>query len=329
MVHPKPFEEQFLQLLKDILNHGYKKPTRQGGYTLALFGQTLKYDLRDGFPAVTTKKLFFYTMLAEVIWLLTGSSNEHYLQRLGSKVWEDDLNSEPWQGKGRFEGDLGLIYGPQARFHSDSAVVFVEKLREMNPDALDKKSSEEVIKTLEEMMKKDEFKVDQVANVLNGLENNPFSRRYLIDMWNPSELHKMSVTPCHMVYHFSADPEGGLHLEMTQRSGDTALGVVFNSAMCGVILSLFAKALNLEPRTVTHTINDAHIYDRHIDTIIEEWLPREPKSLPKLRLSDKVTKEFILNLKGDESLTKEDIKDLACLEGYDPEPYIKLPLITQ
>lgn len=332
-MNSKSFEQMYLELIRKILNFGYKKPTRQGGYTLALFGETLKYDLRNGFPAITTKVLAFFTMLAEVIWILTGSSSEPYLERLGSTVWKKDLNSEPWQGKGRFPGDLGLIYGPQARYHSMSAVVFIEKLKEkLENEDKESLSKEESLGLLLDKLKTiamdDNFKVDQVKNVLDGLENNPFSRRYIVDMWNPSELHKMSVTPCHAFYHFSADPEGGLHLEMTQRSGDVGLGVVFNAAMCGMFLSLFAKALGMEPRTVTHHINDAHIYEQHIDQL-KKQIERTPKKSPELVLSDEITKDFIINLKGDESLTKSDVKELASLEGYDPHPHIKMPLITQ
>lgn len=287
----KKKRNSFLSILENIMENGVDRPNRTGIDTRALFGCVLKHDMRDGFPAITTKKLAFKTLLREFFWFLTGSRNENYLRKLGAKIWKANATADYWIDKAEFPGDVGRIYGVQWRSW-------------ISPDGEE---------------------IDQVKRVLNGLENNPFGRRHIINGWNPGELDKMCLPPCHLLYQFHVDDEGGLHLTMYQRSCDTFLGVPFNFAHCGLFLAIFAKVLGLEPRTIKIMLADAHIYHNHFDQVREQ-LSREPKDWPELWISNEIDKEFIINLKGNESLTKEKLDELIRLEDYDHHPHISAPM---
>lgn len=334
---------QYLKILENIMENGFDRPNRTGIDTRALFGEVFKHDMRDGFPAVTTKKLAFNVMRAENIWFLTGSRDESYLRRLGAKIWKANAEADYWKDKAEFPGDVGRIYSVQMRKRAVSAATFVKKLEEYWKEILEKNGSKDdlvlpkpsslttegflnnILNGLKETLKYSEFQIDQVEEVLDRLENKPFSRRQIIDLWEPSELDQMCLPPCHLKYQFHVDGQGGLHLTMYQRSCDMFLGVPFNIAHCALYLAMFAKVLGLEPRTITITLADAHIYHNHFDQVRKQ-LSRKPKDLPNLYLSDEIDKEFLINLKDNESLTKDDLDELIRLENYEHHTHISAPM---
>lgn len=283
--------QPYLTALGRIMEGGTDRPSRPGVDTRALFGLSMEFDLRGGFPAVTTKELAFGSVRAENIWFLTASRDVNDLERMGSSIWRENAEAEYWKPKADFPGDVGRIYGVQWR-------------RWRGPDGEE---------------------IDQVAQVLRGLEEEPHGRRHVISGWNPGELDRMSLPPCHLLYQYHVDAEGGLHLSMYQRSADMFLGVPFNIASCGLYLSMFAQATALEPRTVTITLGDAHVYHNHFEQV-EEQLSREPLDRPELRLSPEIDTEWLIGLKGERSLTEGDLDALIQLEGYEHHPGIPAPM---
>ncbi len=283
--------EEYLSALGAIMERGTDRPSRPGVDTRALFGLSMEYDFRDGFPAVTTKELAFDSVRAENIWFLTASRDVNDLERLGSSIWRENAEADYWKPKAEFPGDVGRIYGVQWR-------------RWRAPDGEE---------------------IDQVAEVLRGLEEEPCNRRHVISGWNPGELDRMALPPCHLLYQYHVDADGGLHLTMYQRSADMFLGVPFNIASCGLYLGMFAQAAGLEPRTVTITLGDAHVYHNHFEQV-EEQLSREPLDRPELRLSPVIDTEWLIGLKSDRSLTEEDLDELIRLQDYEHHPRISAPM---
>lgn len=283
--------EEYLSALSEIMERGTDRPSRPGVDTRALFGLTMEFDLRNGFPAVTTKELAFSSMRAENIWFLTASRDVNDLERMGSSIWRENAEADYWRPKAEFPGDVGRIYGVQWR-------------RWRAPDGEE---------------------IDQVARVVRGLRDEPYSRRHVINGWNPGELDRMALPPCHLLYQYHVDAEGGLHLTMYQRSADMFLGVPFNIASCGLYLAMFAQAAEMEPRTVTITLGDAHVYHNHFEQV-EEQLSREPLDRPELELSPEIDAEWLIGLRGDHSLTEEDLDALIRLRDYEHHPRIPAPM---
>lgn len=244
--------KQYLDLLKDILDNGQREPNRTGIDTLTLPGAMLKFDLRAGFPAMTTKKLAWKAVVGELIGFLRGSRSLAEFKALGCNVWDANAAAPAWQNNPFCDGpeDLGLIYGVQWR----------DWMGEPYGDG-----------------------VDQIAVALDQLRNNPESRRILVNAWNPAELDKAALPPCHVLFQLLPRSDGTLHMTMYQRSCDMFLGVPFNIASYALLLELFAAWSGRQAATLTMFLADAHIYVNHVDQVIEQ-LAREPKPLPKLRL---------------------------------------------
>lgn len=280
--------KEYLAVLQDVLDNGVDRDNRTGIPSRALFGKHVTVDLQDGFPAVTTKKLAFKAMRAELIWFLSGSRDERYLERLGAKIWRANAEAPYWKPKAEFEGDVGRIYGVQWR-----------SWRTPNGE-----------------------EIDQVTRLIDGLKNDPFDRRHIITAWNPGELDQMALPPCHLLYQFHVDGENGLHLTMYQRSCDMFLGVPFNIASCGLFTYIIAQIVGMTPRTVQITLADAHIYHNHFDAVREQ-LSREPFTRPRLSISPDITNAFVRELKGRDNLTREDLDALFSLENYEHHPAIK------
>lgn len=243
---------QYLDALQYIMDSGVDKPNRTGIDTRAVFGMQQRYNLADGFPAMTTKKLAFKSVTAELLWFISGSSDNNELEKLGSKIWRENAEAPYWKPKARFEGDLGRVYGVQWRH----------------------------------WRKPDGSEVDQLADVINRLKTDPNDRRIVLTAWNPGELDQMALPPCHMFAQFFV-ANGKLSLQMYQRSCDMFLGVPFNIASYALLLSMIAQVTDLEPGEFIHTLGDAHIYHNHFDQV-KEQLSRTPKQLPTLWLNPKV-----------------------------------------
>lgn len=243
--------KQYLDLIRYILQNGEKKTDRTGTGTLSCFGLQAKYDLRDGFPLVTTKKTLFDGVLRELLWFLKGSTNINDGLKEFTPIWNAWANET---------GELGPIYGYQwrkwAKFIEDPATGNFRKEA-----------------------------VDQIQIALNTIKTNPDSRRIIVSAWNVGEIEKMALPPCHAFYQFYV-VNGRLDMQMYQRSADMALGVPFNIASYALLLMMFAKECNLTPGVLTHTLGDAHIYLNHVEGL-EKQLQRTPHALPKVEIQSK------------------------------------------
>lgn len=241
-------------ILRSILESGVDRKGRNA-VTRAKFAIQMRFNLEDGFPAVTTKKLAFNAVTGELLWFLEGSGSDARLKEIMGKdrtIWTDNAEAGYWKAKAKFPGDLGRVYGVQWRHWK-------------RPDGTE---------------------VDQIANLINKLKTDPNDRRLVITAWNPGELEQMALPPCHMIFQFFV-ADGKLSLHMTQRSCDMFLGVPFNIASYALLLSMVAQVVGLKPYECVLTLNDAHIYHEHFDAVREQ-LTREPKKLPKLWLNPEV-----------------------------------------
>lgn len=240
---------QYLDALREIMDNGVDRSGRNGN-TRALFALPMRFDMNDGFPAVTTKKLAFKSMVSELIWFLEGSGDDNRLKEIVGRertIWTDNAESSYWSPKARFPGDLGRIYGVQWRRWTN-------------------RKGEEV---------------DQIGNLIEGLRKDPFGRRHVVSAWNPGELDEMALPPCHMFFQLFAYPDGRLSLSMVQRSCDMFLGVPFNIASYALLLSMIAHVVNMRPYECIFLFQDAHIYHAHFKAV-EEQLSRTPLDLPRL-----------------------------------------------
>lgn len=242
----------YLDALKYILEKGVDRPDRTGVGTRAVFGMQMRYNMEDGFPAVTTKKLAFKSMAAELLWFLKGSSDVKELQAMGCHIWDANAEADYWKPRARFEGDLGRVYGVQWRSWQTA----------------------------------DGKIVDQIADLVKRLKEKPFDRRHILTAWNPGELDQMALPPCHVFSQFFV-ADGKLSLQMYQRSCDMFLGVPFNIASYSLLLHMMAQVTGLKPGEFVHTLGDAHIYLNHFDAV-KEQLSRAPYPLPTLWLNPSI-----------------------------------------
>lgn len=246
--------KQYNNLLKKVLEEGADRETRNGK-TRALFGLQMRFNMADGFPAVTTKKLAFKAVKSELLWFIEGSNDDNRLKELNSSertIWTDNAEAPYWAPKAKFPGDLGRVYGVQWR-----------KWQGPNGKV-----------------------VDQIAEVIEKIKTDPTNRRLIVSAWNPGELDQMALPPCHMFFQFFV-ADGKLSLLMHQRSCDMFLGVPFNIASYSLLLAMVAQVTNLVPHEFVHSLGDAHIYHDHLDAV-KEQLSREPLALCSLKLNPSV-----------------------------------------
>lgn len=256
---------QYLDLLDYVLKNGADKGDRTGTGTKSVFGYQMRFNLADGFPLLTTKKLHTRSIIHELLWFLQGDTNIKYLHDNKVTIWDE------WADE---NGDLGPIYGHQWR-HWDG---------------------------------KDGF-CDQISQVIEQIKNNPDSRRHIVSAWNVTEIDKMGLPPCHVMFQFYV-ANGKLSLQLYQRSADIFLGVPFNIASYAILLAMVAQVTGLECGDFIHTLGDAHLYSNHLDQARLQ-LTREPYDLPTLKLNPDVKDIF--------SFKYEDIQ----IENYQSHPHIK------
>jgi thymidylate synthase len=251
----------YLNSLKDILENGEERIDRTGVGTRSKFGLQARYDLRKGFPAVTTKKLAFNAVISELLWFIEGSQDERRLAEIlygtcdNSKktIWTENAQSSYWKSKATFEGDVGRIYGVQWRSWGP-------RLGE---------------------------RVDQLKALIHDLKSNPFSRRHILTAWNPGEIDNMALPPCHILSQFYVNSANELSCQMYQRSADYPLGVPFNIASYALLTHMIAQVCGLKIGEFIHTVGDGHIYLNQIDGV-KEQLTRQPLALPTLKLNQHV-----------------------------------------
>ncbi|MFA6917444.1 MAG: thymidylate synthase [Candidatus Gracilibacteria bacterium] len=243
--------KQYLELVCEILDKGEEKGDRTGTGTISMFGAQKRYDLREGFPMVTTKKVIFKSVIYELLWFLKGITNVNDGLRPYTKIWD------PWANA---EGDIGPLYGYQwinwEKFTYDEA----SKNYKMSH-------------------------VNQIQGVLDLIKKDPNSRRIIVSAWNVGDLDKMALAPCHAFFQFNV-ANGFIDLQLYQRSADTALGVPFNIASYSALLMMVAQECNLTPRYFVHTLGDAHIYKNHVEGL-KLQLTRTPHKLPTLKIAKK------------------------------------------
>ncbi|MBR5092180.1 MAG: thymidylate synthase [Bacteroidales bacterium] len=257
---------QYLDLLQYVLDHGTERQDRTGTGTVGVFGYQMRFDLGEGFPALTTKKLHLRSIIHELLWFLRGDTNIKYLKDNGVSIWDE------WADE---NGDLGPVYGSQWRSWPDGKG----------------------------------GTIDQIANVVRQIKENPYSRRLLVTAWNPAEIEEMALPPCHCLFQFYVD-NGRLSCQLYQRSADIFLGVPFNIASYALLTMMMAQVCGLEAGEFVHTFGDAHIYKNHLDQVRLQ-LSRDPRPLPSMRINPEVKDIF--------GFKYEDFT----LENYNPHPHIK------
>jgi len=261
--------KQYLDLLRHIRENGVMKEDRTGTGTQSVFGYQMRFNLEEGFPLLTTKKVHLKSIIYELLWFISGNTNVRWLQEHGVTIWDE------WADE---NGDLGPVYGHQWRSWPA-------------PDGRE---------------------IDQLSMVIDQIRNNPDSRRMLVCAWNPGEVDKMALPPCHCLFQFYV-ADGKLSCQLYQRSADVFLGVPFNIASYALLTMMLAQVCGLKPGEFIHTTGDTHIYKNHFDQVALQ-LSREPRPLPRMKLNPEVKDLF--------DFKYEDFT----LEGYDPWPLIKAPV---
>lgn len=277
---------QYLDLLKDILENGKQREDRTGVGTIGVFGRQMRFSLRENnFPMITTKKLFFKTIVEELLWFLSGSTNVYDLRARGVSIWDAWAESHK---NPVTHGDLGPIYGHQWRN-------FGASLRESVSGSRKGYRSDGV---------------DQIKDVLSQIRTDPNSRRLVVTAWNPRDVPKASLPPCHVLFQFYVC-DGELSCHMYQRSADMFIGVPYNIASYSLLTIMMAKVTGLLPGEFIHSIGDAHIYKNHID-LVQEQLSRELRNTPQIYVGDEV---------GDDLFSFRPHH--FSLVDYNPHPWIK------
>lgn len=259
--------KQYLDLCRHVLENGTHKDDRTGTGTTSLFGYQARYNLEEGFPLLTTKRVYLRAILHELLWFVSGDTNIKYLVDNDVKIW----NEWPYEA-----------FKKSADYQGESLDEFVQKIKESV--AFAKKHGN--LGPVYGKQWRNFNGVDQLLNVIEDIKNNPNSRRLIVNAWNPAELKDMALPPCHMMFHFYVN-EGKLSLQLYQRSADIFLGVPFNIASYALLLMMVAQVTDLKPYEFIHTLGDAHIYDNHIDQINLQ-LSREPRKLPTMNLNPKI-----------------------------------------
>lgn len=284
--------KQYLDMCRYVLENGQKRDDRTKTGTVSVFGYQTRYNLEEGFPLLTTKKVYFKAVALELLWFISGSTNIQPLVKNKVRIW----NEWPY-----------AKYQKSSEYKDETIEEFVEKI--INDDEFAQKWGD--LGPVYGKQWRDFMGVDQLSQVIDSIKNNPFSRRHIIVAYNPAEVDKMALPPCHAFVQFyvSADNKK-LSLQLYQRSADLFLGVPFNIASYALLLTMVAQVCGLQPYEMVHTFGDLHIYNDHID-LIKQQLERTPRKLPKIELNH--------DIKNIEDFRYKDIK----LTDYDPYPAIK------
>lgn len=287
--------KQYLDLCKKILETGHYKDDRTGTGTYSIFGAQTRYNLEEGFPLVTTKKVFLRGIIHELLWFISGDTNIKYLVDNNVHIWDD------WAYK---------AYSLSDEFKGEDMKAFADKIKELpSDDPFVKKWGELGPVYGRQWRNFNEQGVDQLKNLIEQIKTNPNSRRLIISAWNPCEVDKMALPPCHSFMQFYV-LDGKLSCQLYQRSADIFLGVPFNIASYSLFTMMIAQVCGLKPGEFVHTMGDAHIYSNHVDQI-KLQLSREPKKLPTMKINPNVKSIFDFTI------------DDFTLEGYEPWPRIK------
>ncbi|MGB1097371.1 MAG: thymidylate synthase, partial [Acholeplasmataceae bacterium] len=260
--------KQYHDLVAHVFKHGHKKEDRTKTGTISTFGYQMRFDLSEGFPLLTTKKVFYKAIIYELIWFIKGDTNIKYLVDHGVKIW----NEWPYENFKRHED-----------YQGESLETFVEKIK--HDDVFAKKHGD--LGPVYGAQWRNFNGVDQLAEVIHLIKHQPNSRRMILSAWNPAEIHNMALPPCHTLIQFYV-ANNKLSLQLYQRSGDIFLGIPFNIGSYALLLEMIAQVTNLEVGEFVHTIGDAHIYANHVEQL-QLQLTRDIRPLPKLKLNKDIT----------------------------------------
>lgn len=312
-------EQQYLQLLRDVLANGVKKEDRTGTGTTSLFGYQMRFPLSEGFPLLTTKRVPFKLVASELLWFIKGDSNIRYLLQHNNNIW-NEWAFKRWIESTDYTGPDMTNFGHRALVDEQFNALYEEQLAIFKQNVLDDDAFAAKYGELGNVYGKQwrEWKttqgqtIDQLADIIETIKKNPDSRRLIVSAWNPEDVPTMALPPCHTMFQFYVS-EGKLSCQLYQRSGDIFLGIPFNIASYALLTHLIAHECGLEVGDFIHTLGDAHIYSNHLEQI-DIQLSRAPKALPTLSLNKEKKSIFDFEL--------EDLK----VEGYDPHPTIKAPV---
>jgi thymidylate synthase len=280
-------DTQYLRILKKLLDHGVYREGRNGG-TYGLFGEQMRFDLSKGFPLLTTKAVHFKSVMVELLWFISGETNIKFLKDNGVSIWDE------WADE---NGELGPVYGKQWRSWVVSCQDYPSQFHNNQVTHMETRT----------------VVVDQFKNVIEGLKKDPYGRRHIITAWNPAEIDKMALPPCHAFMQFHV-ANGKLSCHLYQRSADWFLGTPFNVASYALLTHLVAREVGLEVGDFVHSFGDLHLYENHVEQA-KLQLTREPRSLPSL------------NIWGQKSIFDWKPDDIF-IKGYDPHPKISAPVST-
>ena len=296
--------KQYLDLLKKIKEDGIVKSDRTGTGTRSIFGYQMRFDLSEGFPLLTTKRVFLKGVIHELLWFLAGDTNIKYLVDNGVHIWDNDAY--------RFYKELCAKQGVEPI----SMEEFLVASQQQTPSPIDGYAYGNLNHVYgyqwRSWGKPDGSAIDQVKQVIDTIKNNPDSRRMIVSAWNVADVEDMALPPCHVLFQFYV-ADGKLSCQLYQRSADTFLGVPFNIASYALLTMMIAQECGLQAGEFVHTLGDTHLYLNHMEQV-DEQLSRTPRTLPTMRLNPDVKSVF--------DFKYEDFT----LEGYDPHPTIKAPM---
>ena len=312
-------EYSYLNLLKHVLEQGTKKEDRTGTGTLSVFGYQMRFNLKEGFPLLTTKRVPFKLVASELLWFIKGDSNIRYLLENNNNIW-NEWAFKRWIESAEYTGPDMTNFAHRALADEQFAALYEEQLAYFKQQVLADDLFDEKFGDLGNVYGKQwrEWKttqgdvIDQLADIIATIKTNPDSRRLIISAWNPEDVPTMALPPCHTMFQFYV-LDGKLSCQLYQRSADIFLGIPFNIASYALLTHLIAHECGLEVGDFIHTLGDAHIYVNHLEQI-ETQLSREPRALPTLQLNQDKQSIFDFEL--------SDMK----MESYEPHPTIKAPV---
>lgn len=312
-------EQAYLDLCKLILEKGHKKEDRTGTGTYSIFGHQMRFDLSEGFPLLTTKKVNFRLIASELLWFIKGDTNIRFLLENNNNIW-NEWAFERWVESEDYDGPDMTDFGRRSLVDEDfnceyqkQMELFKEKI--LTDDDFAKKYGDLGYvygKQWRHWETKTGETIDQLKNVIDSIRNNPDSRRHIVSAWNPEDIPFMALPPCHTLFQFYV-ADGKLSCQLYQRSGDIFLGVPFNIASYALLTHLIAHECDLEVGEFVHTLGDAHIYTNHVEQV-KTQLQRDVRPFPQLKLN-----------KEKQSVFDFELTDFELI-GYDPHPAIKAPI---
>ncbi|MBC2185948.1 thymidylate synthase [Listeria sp. FSL L7-0253] len=311
--------KQYLDLEKYVLENGTQKGDRTGTGTISTFGYQMRFDLQEGFPIMTTKRVPFKLVVSELLWFLHGDTNIRYLLQHNNNIW-NEWAFERYVKSADYKGEDMTDFGLRAESDPAFKEVYQAEMEQFKKRILEDEAFANKYGELGNIYGKQwrEWKtsqgetIDQLADLIEMIKTNPNSRRLIVSAWNPEDIPNMALPPCHSLFQFYV-ADGKLSCQLYQRSADIFLGVPFNIASYALLTHLIAREVGLDVGEFIHTMGDAHLYNNHIKQV-KEQLSRTPHSLPKLVLSDKPATIFDF-----------DVADIS-LDGYNPDPAIKAPI---